>query len=516
MNTHTTTTKRTTAGLIAAALVACVGTTTALAQVQNDKPNSQPAQQYKDAQRQQSQDLDRSSDMDETEREYNQSNRGEWEYSPEEGYNKEEWYDPTDWFDDEFAEREDEPNSGIYDRNTTSNNRSDSSRNADNQQRDNAQRAHSHDMYRYDNYYSSYYDGYHDGYYNRGLQPNSEHVTKGAGRYSAGFGEGYDDGAYDRSKQYDYDPYYYIIMTPAERGQNNEQGQNNSAVQRKGETVRTRGYRAQALLGVQQSSPDSPRYGMQYQSLSKLRGTVESFRHVDGVPKDDGSDLIVRVKFYNGDSQLINLGPWTTPYNMPFTNDERVTFSGTWGMWEDKQILNVQTLTANGRTARISGYPQATTSSDSTLNNDAAAMNVPSYNGAMDAPETEAVGMGPDETADMDPAVPYTQDETLSSVINSRVDTLESDDPNKIDGTVTVVSETGIKSDQYTIVQIGTQNGFGRLVALDPEQVQSVDELNIRAGDTVAISGRQQKIAHRSVLVADSIEVNGDRVAIRR
>ena len=462
-------------GTLAAALIACAGATTAVAQVANE-------------------DID-------------WSDRGDWEWSPEEGYNEEEWYDPTDWFDDDVYSNDwgidpDADWDAAWD---------DDDREIDDDSdrvRANRRGGMRHNYGYYDGYYSSYYDGYYDGYNDDRFGYDDSSFSYGESNRSTGFSDGYYDGYYDRQNKFEYDPYYYIN---ADASSDRDRA---SDRQRRADRARQRGDRMRAS-----DNPWAQRAAYDNMRSARLRGEIESIRVISGENEKDNSPLIVRVRTTDDKTRVLNLGPNATKKNLPFAKGDTVTFSGKvmsgpmdgssrmTGDDQDANVLVVHTVNANGKTARLA--PR-----DSMRDQAHASMNW--NNSSRDKSKSDSANRRADRRGEQNRG---DTDRDMARMDRSDRDAnRRADQPQRsekiVTGQVDTVSDADLEDDRYTVVRVNLGDDGETLVAFNAKEYKNARDLDIASGDRVRIQGRERMIGGERVIVASRIIVNGKRISM--
>ncbi len=473
----------------AAMLVACVGTTTAVAQDHAD----------------------------------------DYEWEPGHGVHEQEWYDPSDWFDyettgvdyeetgddnwwddndrDEWDENErGDRDRGDRDRNWGDRDNDDRDR-ADRNNRDRDRRGYGSDRDNaqtdrqsetgyeyYDQFYSGYYNGYVDGFDDDsfGYDESTEKVIDDDA-YAEGYSAGYYDGYYDQSNDYQSDPYYYVYI---EGVTDRDREDTRSDRERSGDRQRERGDRSMAMTETGSES-DNNMYGnrgtdrdqrrassgdresasramkqayAEHQKSSKVRGKVADINYMEGTKESDNSAMIARLTMEDGKKQVVNLGPKMTKDDLPFEAGDRVTLKGDTVQKDGREMLRVHTITAGAEVARIAsrGYADASGSRDGMdRNNDRA----------------NRSGMA------------------------------------SISGEIKRVNRVNRGNDEYRMYRLSMENGQSHMVAVkekDGDDRRSHNNLDskIDSGDNVTIRGERKRMNGETVLVCQSVRVNGERLQL--
>ncbi|MFG0325863.1 MAG: hypothetical protein ACF8SC_01150 [Phycisphaerales bacterium JB037] len=347
-------------------------------------------------------------------------NMDDWEWEADEGYHEQEWYDPSDWFD---------AKDGVdYEGEWTD--------------YDTAYDMDSYDYY--DSYFESYYDGYYDGYYDDLYGYDYGYPITNIDDSGDGYAAGYYDGYYDQTLDYAYDPYYYIIVdAQSDRDRRSDR-------ERRSDRKRERGDRSRAMSDGGSDGEATQRAAERHRKTMKMRGTVEEITFLEGTKTGDDSPLIAKIRTEEGRTAVVNLGPKMSKSNMPMEAGDRVTLRGRKVKNNDRSVLVVHSVTADGKTAQIASRGDRET----------------------DRPTVMVSG--------------------------------------EVDG----ISRVDLGGDRYTVVRLNMANGKSHRVAFDSKKWKSMKNFGLDEVDRVTVRGTRRSIGERSVIIPMSMRVNGERLEL--
>lgn len=234
----------------------------------------------------------------------------------------------------------------------------------------------------------------------------------------------------------------------------------------------------------QQSSQNQSMQSGQNQSGQTLKGKIEAFRKID-VTSSAGfqeTHALAKVSLENGQTAVVDLG-MAALLTSDLSSGDDVTFHGSTGKIDGKNVFVASKLTANGETAYIDRTLPAKSSSSSGSNENqmSSSSNNQSQQRQMSANSSRQNQRN--------------QQEQL--VLEGKIAEKE-------------VVELEGSSDPQTVVKIELQNGKSASVNLGPET--SLSDLDLQKGDQISVRGHTEQISGKNIVVAQSIRVEGEKV----
>jgi hypothetical protein len=413
-------------------------------------------------------------------------------------YTQEEWYDPTDWFDG--------------------------------------------DNYDWEPYYDETWDDYE---------------WNDTWDYGYDYTYDYDDDLADDTTEYSYDPandtwtntYGYYGYTPTytpyaysymityepldedsgDQANRNRQDRNQSQDRARNQSDRRSG--DQANQRSNRDSRDRARDGTdtnrsraqdrdrQMESI-ELRGTVQAFRHTE-LEEQNGERntyTLAKVKLDGGDTIVMSLGEKDRLERLDLRKGDDVVINGSSGRLGGQKVIIAQRVQANGENVRVNGRVARV---DGSMRKDREANRMEQRRGDYNQQNADRRGDRGNQVASQRGQQRMDRDwqrmhrnRDNQDVNRDRSERTAGNRRMTLVGTVEDFHSANVPGarEPQSFVRIELENGRSATVLLGTEK--SVKDLDLEDGDYVYIRGTRDTIGGRTVLRAESIRVEGERVEL--
>lgn len=233
---------------------------------------------------------------------------------------------------------------------------------------------------------------------------------------------------------------------------------------------------------------------------TQVNGALQSYREINlqGQPEPH---TVVKVRTNDGRIALVDLGPRVDLRQMNLEQGDMVVAEGRRGTINNEPVLIATSIRAEGqsRQLRTSGV------------GDDLWLQGTQNRGDQAAPRRErpprAENRGSMTNRDMQRRqYRTTQDRQMTAAAT----------PTRLHGDLQSFGRVQLQGQQdaHTIVEMRLDDGQRALVNLGPRV--DPQDLNLKRGDTITVEGRRGRINQQPVLMATSIEVNGERTQIQQ
>lgn len=369
----------------------------------------------------------------------------------------EEWYDPTDWFDGDTYEIEEW------------------------------------DAYEYDNDWDEY--SWHDSW-NYDYDTNDSNVSDYTyDENDESWTSSEDSDAYSWTSYHPIGYSYYMTWEPVAYSNNQNGNQNNR--------------NSNANRNSSQSSNDRAN---QQGGEKTFHGTVKAFRHTELKDREGTSDsyTLARVKLDNGHTVVMSLGEKDRVERLDLERGDKISIRGQTGRLGDKDILIAQQIRANGSSVRVNG--RVARLQEKSSENNYREMDQP-YQRNSQASRNNNQNRQNDryEQASRDNNRAWQNDryeQTTRNNEQNRSNTM------RLNGTVEDFQSVHLDgtADAETFVRVELENGRSATVSLGKSA--SMGDLDLEEGDSIMVSGERDTVDGKTVLRAERIRVEGEKVEL--
>lgn len=222
------------------------------------------------------------------------------------------------------------------------------------------------------------------------------------------------------------------------------------------------------------------------QSMSasrKVTGELQSYREL-GLQGQPEPHTVVKVRTSSGRTALVDLGPRVDLRQMGLQQGDTVVAEGRRGTINNQPVLIATSIRAEGESQRLQTF-----TADDQL-----------WLQQSDRPQSRQMQQRQQRH---DPMMQQGQMTSTAA-------------PTRLQGELQSFGEVQLRGQQdpHTIVELRLQDGQRALVNLGPRV--DPQDLDLQRGDRVTVEGRRGKINQQPVLMATSIEVNGQRTRIQQ
>lgn len=191
-----------------------------------------------------------------------------------------------------------------------------------------------------------------------------------------------------------------------------------------------------------------------------LQGRIDGFKRVD-LPEGPDDHLLLRVTLEDGTQRVIDMGPTTRMSQLDLQNGQQIMVEGPKRQYEGRTIVRAEKLRLGGERVALGKKGEKTKPHESN-------------------------GSGNGERS------------------------------SKLSGRLAGFQKVDMKDEHgaHLFVKLELRDGTKRVVDMGPSV--RMDELDLEQGEQVMVSGCKKKIGDRTVLVAEELDLAGDRFRLER